>query len=57
MTREDGPITTEFQQQDIEKWQEYKEAFIVLTMFIFSAALNRNISSLTAGLFLNCQCC
>lgn len=61
MTREDGPITTELQQQDIEKMQKYKEAFIVLTMFISppfcAVALNRNnISSLTGSLFLNCRC-
>ena len=43
MTREDGPITTEFQQQDIEKWQKYKEAFIVLTMFIFTARFSIGI--------------
>ena len=45
MTREDGPITTEFQQQDIEKWQKYKEAFIVLTMFIFAGFLRRGSQS------------
>ena len=45
MTREDGPITTELQQQDIEKMQKYKEAFIVLTMFIFTAFLRRGSQS------------
>ena len=39
MTREDGPITTELQQQDIEKMQKYKEAFIVLPMFISTVFL------------------
>ena len=45
MTREDGPITTELQQQDIEKMQKYKEAFIVLTMFIFAGFLRRGSQS------------